>query len=86
MIALCSLSVLQLNQASQVTWFAIAMDYLPIQASAVPSECIFSSSAQTDTVHHNWIKPILMEFLQMLKFGMLFHVCFLFLLSYYCQV
>ena len=86
MIALCSLSVLQLNQASQVTWFAIAMDYLPIQASAVPSERIFSSSAQTDTARRNRIKPILMESLQMLKFGTLFHICFLFLLSYYCQV
>jgi hypothetical protein len=58
-----------LNEASQVTWFAIAMDYLPIQASAVPSERIFSSSAQTDTARRNRIKPILMESLQMLKFG-----------------
>jgi hypothetical protein len=46
------------------------MDYLPIQASAVPSERIFSSSGQTDTARRNRIKPILMESLQMLKFGM----------------
>ena len=52
-----------------MTWFGIAMDYLPIQASAVPSERIFSSSAQTDTCRRNSIKPILMESLQMLKFG-----------------
>lgn len=50
------------------------MDYLPIQASAVPSEHIFSSSSQTDTPQRNRILPILMESLQMLKFGML--ACF----------
>ena len=44
------------------------MDYLPIQASLVPCEHIFSSSAKTDTKHHNCIDPILMEALQMLKF------------------
>ena len=53
----------------QDVWFAMAMDYLPIQASAVPSERVFSSSAQTDTARRNRIKPILMESLQMLKFG-----------------
>ena len=47
----------------------MAMDYLPIQASVVPSERIFLSSAQTDTARHNSIKPILMESLQMLKYG-----------------
>lgn len=51
------------------TLFAIAMDYLAIQASSVPSECAFLSSAETDTVCHNRISPVLMEALQMLKFG-----------------
>jgi len=46
----------------------MAMDYLPIQASAVPCECIFSSSAETDTKRRNHISPPLMEALQMLKF------------------
>jgi len=44
------------------------MDYLPIQASAVPCERIFSSSAETDTKKRNRISPLLMEALQMLKF------------------
>ena len=46
------------------------MDYLPIQASAVPCERVFSSSAETDTKKHNRIKPVLMEALQMLKFSL----------------
>jgi hypothetical protein len=44
------------------------MDYLPIQASAVPCERVFSSSAETDTKKRNRISPLLMEVLQMLKF------------------
>lgn len=44
------------------------MDYLPIQASAVPCERIFSSSAETDTKKRNRINSLLMEALQMLKF------------------
>jgi len=57
----------------QLTWptiFRGSLDYLPIQASAVPSECMFSSSAETDTKKRNWINPILMESLQMLKFAL----------------
>jgi hypothetical protein len=45
----------------------MAMDYLPIQASSVPSERIFSS-AETNTKKRNQIGPLLMETLQMLKF------------------
>ena len=44
------------------------MDYLPIQASLVPCEQVFSSSAETMTKHRNRISPILMEALQMTKF------------------
>ncbi|KIK11440.1 hypothetical protein PISMIDRAFT_19526 [Pisolithus microcarpus 441] len=44
------------------------MDYLPIQASSVPCEREFSSSAETDTKKQNQIGPILMEASQMLKF------------------
>ena len=51
-------------------WFKIAMDYLPILASAVPCEWVFSSSAQTDTRCRNRIKPELMEALQMLKYAL----------------
>jgi hypothetical protein len=48
----------------------MAMDYLPIQASAVPCERVFSSSAETDTKKRNRIKPELMEALQILKFAL----------------
>ena len=57
----------------QVTWptiFRGSLDYLPIQASSVPSERIFSSSAETDTKKRNRISPVLMESLQMLKFAL----------------
>jgi hAT family C-terminal dimerisation region len=46
----------------------MAMDYLPIQASSVPAERIFSSSAETDTKKRNRINSLLMEALQVLKF------------------
>jgi hypothetical protein len=46
----------------------MAMDYLPVQASSVPCERIFSSSAETDTKKRNRISALLMEALQMLKF------------------
>ena len=45
----------------------MAMDYLPIQASSVPCERIFSSSAETDTKRRSRINSLLMEALQMLK-------------------
>ncbi|EDR13515.1 uncharacterized protein LACBIDRAFT_322500 [Laccaria bicolor S238N-H82] len=48
--------------------YAMALDYLPIQASSVPSKRVFSSSAETDTKRRNRIHPVLMEVLQMLKF------------------
>ncbi|EDR08985.1 uncharacterized protein LACBIDRAFT_326637 [Laccaria bicolor S238N-H82] len=50
--------------------YAMALDYLPIQASSVPSERVFSSSAETDTKRRNRIHPVLMEALQMLKFSL----------------
>jgi hypothetical protein len=58
----------QANQATFPTLFSMAMDYLPIQASAVPCERIFSSSSETDTKKRNRISPLLMEALQMLRF------------------
>ena len=57
----------QVNRMSFPTLFAMPMDYLPIQASAVPCERIFLSSAETDTKPRNPISPLLMEALQMLK-------------------
>jgi hypothetical protein len=61
-------NVLQINRTTYPTIFAIAMDYLPIQASSVPCERVFSSSAETDTKRRNRISPLVMEALQMLKF------------------
>lgn len=48
----------------------MSLDFLPIQASSVPSERVFSSSAETDTKKRNRISPVLMEALQMLKFAL----------------
>lgn len=50
------------------TLYAMVMDYLPIQSSAVSCERVFSSSAETDTKRRNRINPLLMESLQMLKY------------------
>jgi hypothetical protein len=45
------------------------MDILPIQASAVPCERVFSSGKETMAPRRNRISPELMEALQMLKFS-----------------
>jgi hypothetical protein len=58
----------QVNKDTFPTLFTIVMDYLPIQASAVPCEHIFSSSTEMNTKKRNWISLLLMEALQMLKF------------------
>jgi hypothetical protein len=50
------------------TVYANALDYLPIQASAVPCEWVFSSSSKTDTQKQNCLSPMLMEALQIIKF------------------
>lgn len=44
------------------------MDYLPVQATSVPCERVFSSAKETDTAKRNRISPVLMEALQLLKF------------------
>ena len=60
--------ITQVNRVRFPTLFAIAMDYLPIQASSVPCERVFLSSSETDTKKRNRIGPTLMEALQMLKY------------------
>lgn len=47
----------------------MAMDVLPIQASSVPCERVFSSSKETITPRRNRISAELMESLQLLKFS-----------------
>ena len=44
------------------------MDILPIQASSVPCERVFSSSKETTTARRNKLSPQLVEALQVLKF------------------
>ena len=63
-------SMSQINETMFPTLFKIAMDYLPIQATSVPSERVFSSSSEMDTKKRNRIHPTLMEALQMLKFSL----------------
>ena len=63
------ISMQQLNELTLLTFFAMSLNFIPIQASAVPSERMFSSSAETDTKKRNRINPVLMEALQMLKFA-----------------
>lgn len=46
------------------------MDYLPIQATSVPSERVFSSAKETDTNKRNRMSPVLLEALQLLKFSL----------------
>ncbi|KAN0118276.1 Ribonuclease H-like domain containing protein [Russula decolorans] len=60
----------EINKTEFPTLFAIALDYLPIQASSVPCERVFSSAKETDTVKRNRIHPVLMEALQTLKFSL----------------
>jgi hAT family C-terminal dimerisation region len=45
------------------------MDILPIQASSVPCERVFSSSKETVTARRNLLSPETMEALQLLKFS-----------------
>ena len=48
--------------------FRVALDVLPVQASSVPCECVFSSSKETTTDRRNRIAPQFLEMLQVLKF------------------
>ena len=47
--------------------FKVALDVLPVQASAVPCERIFSSSKETCTTRRSLLSASLLEILQVLK-------------------
>jgi hAT family C-terminal dimerisation region len=64
------IETIQINKMEFPTLFAIALDYLPIQAPSIPCERVFSSAKETDTVKRNCIHPVLMEALQTLKFSL----------------
>ena len=49
--------------------YMMAMDYLPIQVTSVPCECVFLSAKEMDTTKRNQISLVLMEALQLLKFS-----------------
>jgi len=49
--------------------FQVALDVLPVQASAVPCERVFSSSKETCTDRRNRILPKLLKVLQIIKYG-----------------
>ncbi|PBK66462.1 hypothetical protein ARMSODRAFT_840921, partial [Armillaria solidipes] len=51
------------------TIFSFALDILPIQGTAVPSEHVFSSGKETDMLRCNRLGAEAMEALQMLKFS-----------------
>ncbi|KAF5375571.1 hypothetical protein D9615_009215 [Tricholomella constricta] len=48
--------------------YRIALDVLPVQASAVPCERVFSSSKETDALRRSNLSPEMMEILQILKY------------------
>jgi hAT family C-terminal dimerisation region len=56
------------HQKHYPTIFTLVMDALPIQASAVPCERVFSSAKETMAPWQNRISPDLMDALQLLKF------------------
>ena len=63
--------LLQVNGGTFPTLFTMAMDYLPVQATSVPSERVFSSSSKTTTRRRNQINNLLMEALQIRKFRLM---------------
>jgi hypothetical protein len=48
--------------------FKVAMDIIPVQATSVPSECIFSSAGCTMSNDRNRITPEHFEILQIYKY------------------
>ena len=58
-----------MNAIRYPTIYALAMDILPIQASAVPCKHVFSSSKEITTAQHYHISFELIEALQILKYS-----------------
>jgi hypothetical protein len=64
------IGTIQINRMDFPMLFVIALDYLPIQASSIPCECVFLFAKETNTLKHNCIHPVLIEVLQTLKFSL----------------
>ena len=58
----------QEHQKKWPTLFKLATDLLPIQATSVPCERVFSASKETARARRNRLTPDNMEALQILKF------------------
>ncbi|KAJ3535357.1 hypothetical protein NM688_g6991 [Phlebia brevispora] len=58
----------QQNRLKYPTLFRIALDVMPVQASAVPCERVFSSSKETFTARRTNLSPVHMEVLQIMKY------------------
>ena len=52
------------------TVFALAADILPVQASSVPCECVFSSAKEIITPRRNRLTAKTIEALQIIKFSL----------------
>lgn len=65
---LSNLSKIQNHRHTYPNLYRVALDVLPVQASAVPCERVFSSSKETDTERRSSLGELKMEQLQLLKF------------------
>ncbi|KAL4242848.1 Ribonuclease H-like superfamily protein [Abortiporus biennis] len=58
----------QVNDKNYPYLYRVALDVLPVQASAVSCERVFSSAKETDSLQRNKLSPALLEALQILKY------------------
>ncbi len=60
----------QMHRFSYPLLWKVARDVLPVQASSVPCERVFSSSKHTTGQQRNTLQPGIVEKLQIMKFGL----------------
>lgn len=60
--------MIQGNQHQYPLLYRIALDILPVQASAVPCERVFSSSGETHNPRRSRLSSCMFEILQILKY------------------